>query len=171
MPYGQPYPGYTETLPMPAVPSTNPFVPSFLSQPIPAFGNASVSPPAQIPLPPPPAPPRPPDQSTQPPDAGRLSRILELLIVEQEAREKELEQKARAEGSEESKDNEYDRRLNALHNLILQQREEQIAREKAVEAQKADRIRTVTLGSNFTVRIFCQVSFCRCKIGGLELIY
>lgn len=137
MPYGQPYPGYTETLPMPAVPSTNPFVPPFLSQPIPAFGNAPVSPPAQIPLPPPPAPPRPPDQSTQPPDAGRLSRILELLIVEQEAREKELEQKARAEGSEESKDNEYDHRLDALHNLILQQREEQIAREKAVEAQKA----------------------------------
>ena len=34
-----------------------------------------------------------------------------------------------------------------------------------------DRIGTVTLGSNFTVRIFCQVSFCRCKISGLELIY
>jgi len=34
-----------------------------------------------------------------------------------------------------------------------------------------DRIRTVTLGSNFTVRIFCQVSFCQYKIGGLELIF
>ena len=29
----------------------------------------------------------------------------------------------------------------------------------------------VTLGSNFTVQIFCQVSFCRCKISGLELIF
>ena len=35
----------------------------------------------------------------------------------------------------------------------------------------SDRIRTVTLGSNFTVRIFCQVSFCQCKISGLELIF
>ena len=35
----------------------------------------------------------------------------------------------------------------------------------------ADRIRTVTLGSNFTVRIFCQVRFCRCKISGLELVF
>ena len=34
-----------------------------------------------------------------------------------------------------------------------------------------DRIRTVTLGSNFIVRIFCQVSFCWCKISGLELIF
>ena len=33
------------------------------------------------------------------------------------------------------------------------------------------RIRTVTLGSNFTVRIFCQVQFCRCKISGLELVF
>ena len=33
------------------------------------------------------------------------------------------------------------------------------------------RIRTVTLGSNFTVRIFCQVRFCRCKISGLELVF
>ena len=33
------------------------------------------------------------------------------------------------------------------------------------------RIRVVTLGSNFTARIFCQVSFCRCKISGLELIF
>ena len=28
-----------------------------------------------------------------------------------------------------------------------------------------------TLGNNFTVRIFCQVRFCRCKIGGLELVF
>ena len=33
-----------------------------------------------------------------------------------------------------------------------------------------DRIRAVTLGSNFTARISCQVSFCRCKISGLELV-
>jgi len=35
----------------------------------------------------------------------------------------------------------------------------------------SDRIRTVTLGSNFTLRIFCQVSFCQCKISGLELVF
>ena len=35
----------------------------------------------------------------------------------------------------------------------------------------ADRIRAVTLGSNFTARIFCQVPFCRCKISGLELVF
>jgi len=35
----------------------------------------------------------------------------------------------------------------------------------------AIRIRTVTLDSNFTVRISCQVSFCRCKISGLELVF
>jgi hypothetical protein len=35
----------------------------------------------------------------------------------------------------------------------------------------ADRIRTVTLGSNFTVQIFCQVRFCQCKISGLELVF
>ena len=35
----------------------------------------------------------------------------------------------------------------------------------------ADRIRTVTLGSNFTVRIFCQVRFCRYKISSLELVF
>ena len=34
-----------------------------------------------------------------------------------------------------------------------------------------DRIQTVNLGSNFTVRIFCQVSFCQCKISGLEFIF
>ena len=34
-----------------------------------------------------------------------------------------------------------------------------------------DRIRTVTLGSNFTVRISCQVSFCWYKISGLELVF
>jgi len=33
------------------------------------------------------------------------------------------------------------------------------------------KIRAVTLGSNFTARISCQVSFCRCKISGLELIF
>ena len=38
-------------------------------------------------------------------------------------------------------------------------------------AMGADRIWTVTLGSNFTVQIFCQVSFCRRKISGLEFIY
>ena len=37
--------------------------------------------------------------------------------------------------------------------------------------ERADRIRTATLSSNFTVRIFCQVSFCRCIISGLELIF
>ena len=36
---------------------------------------------------------------------------------------------------------------------------------------KSARIRAVTLGSNFTARISCQVSFCRCKISGLELIF
>ncbi len=35
----------------------------------------------------------------------------------------------------------------------------------------AAKIRAVTLGSNFTARISCQVSFCRCKISGLELIF
>ena len=35
----------------------------------------------------------------------------------------------------------------------------------------SDTIRPVTLGSNFTVRIFCQVQFCRCKISGLELVF
>ena len=35
----------------------------------------------------------------------------------------------------------------------------------------ADRIRAVTLGSNPTTRISCQVSFCRCKINGLELVF
>jgi len=34
-----------------------------------------------------------------------------------------------------------------------------------------DRIRTVTLGSNFTVRIFCQVSFYQYKISSLELVF
>ena len=34
-----------------------------------------------------------------------------------------------------------------------------------------DRIQAVTLGSNFTARIFCQVSFCWCKVSGLELIF
>ena len=34
-----------------------------------------------------------------------------------------------------------------------------------------DRIQAVTLDSNFTARIFCQVSFCRCKVSGLELIF
>ena len=38
-------------------------------------------------------------------------------------------------------------------------------------AASAARIRTVTLGNNFTVRIFCQVPFCRCKISGLELVF
>src|SRR6266567_8146302 len=33
------------------------------------------------------------------------------------------------------------------------------------------RIRAVTLGSNFTARISYQVSFCRCKISGLELVF
>jgi len=33
------------------------------------------------------------------------------------------------------------------------------------------KIRAVTLGSNFTARIFCQVRFCRCKISGLELVF
>ena len=33
------------------------------------------------------------------------------------------------------------------------------------------KIRAVTLGSNFTARISCQVSFCRCKISGLELVF
>jgi len=37
--------------------------------------------------------------------------------------------------------------------------------------KNSDRIRTVILGSNFTVRIFCQVRFCRCKISGLELVF
>jgi len=38
-------------------------------------------------------------------------------------------------------------------------------------AKISDRIRRVTLGSNFAVRIFCQVQFCRCKISGLELVF
>ena len=33
------------------------------------------------------------------------------------------------------------------------------------------KIRAVTLGSNFTARISCQVSFCQRKISGLELIF
>ena len=33
------------------------------------------------------------------------------------------------------------------------------------------KIRAVTLGSNFTARISCQVSFCRCKSCGLELVF
>ena len=33
------------------------------------------------------------------------------------------------------------------------------------------KIRAVTLGSNFTARISCQVSFCRRKISGLELVF
>ena len=33
------------------------------------------------------------------------------------------------------------------------------------------KIRAVTLGSNFTARISCQVSFCRCKISGFELVF
>ena len=41
----------------------------------------------------------------------------------------------------------------------------------AVCALMSVRIRTVTLGSNFTVRISCQVSFCRYKICGLELVF
>ena len=36
---------------------------------------------------------------------------------------------------------------------------------------KADRIRTVTLSSNFTARIFCQDRFCQCKISDLELVF
>ena len=35
----------------------------------------------------------------------------------------------------------------------------------------AAKIRAVTLGSNFTARISCQVPFCRCKISGLELVF
>ena len=35
----------------------------------------------------------------------------------------------------------------------------------------AAKIRAVTLGSNFTARISCQVSFCRRKISGLELVF
>ena len=35
----------------------------------------------------------------------------------------------------------------------------------------ADRIRAVTLGSNFTARIFCQDRFCQCKMSGLELVF
>ena len=33
------------------------------------------------------------------------------------------------------------------------------------------KIQVVTLGSNFTALIFCQVSFCQCKISGLELVF
>ena len=33
------------------------------------------------------------------------------------------------------------------------------------------KIQAVTLGSNFTARIFCQVRFCRCKISGFELVF
>ena len=36
---------------------------------------------------------------------------------------------------------------------------------------KTAKIRAVTLGSNFTARISCQVSFCRCKSSGLELVF
>ena len=38
-------------------------------------------------------------------------------------------------------------------------------------AQSTAKIRAVTLGSNFTAQISCQVSFCRCKISGLELVF
>jgi len=48
---------------------------------------------------------------------------------------------------------------------------EKIDRYRERYHREADRIRTVTLGSNFTVRIFCQVSFCQCKISGLELVF
>ena len=46
-----------------------------------------------------------------------------------------------------------------------------IARIIAAVRGKAAKIRAVTLGSNFTARISCQVSFCRCKSSGLELIF
>ena len=36
---------------------------------------------------------------------------------------------------------------------------------------RAAKIRAVTLGSNFTARISCQVPFYRCKISGLELVF
>ena len=36
---------------------------------------------------------------------------------------------------------------------------------------EAAKIRAVTLGSNFAARISCQVSFCRRKISGLELVF
>ncbi|OCK87222.1 uncharacterized protein K441DRAFT_359658 [Cenococcum geophilum 1.58] len=41
----------------------------------------------------------------------------------------------------------------------------------ALRARDAARIRAVTLGSNFTAQIFCQVRFCRCKTSGFELVF
>ena len=40
-----------------------------------------------------------------------------------------------------------------------------------LQPTKAARIRAVTLGSNFTARISCQISFCQCKSTGLELVF
>ena len=48
---------------------------------------------------------------------------------------------------------------------------ERANREAKRDGAKAAKIRAVTLGSNFTARISCQVSFCRCKISGLELVF